>query len=540
MTDDVIGNKTPGWLDSLLKNTENRDLEFKEAKSNFGAADLNEYCMGLANDSGGYLLLGVDDRGKIVGTSCYQKRVHEKPHQLQQELGIDVQAYEVNHPDGRVVVFEIPKHFPGRPVVYKGRYKIRVGSSLPDMTADQLRKIFDELEPDYSAEVCKGASVADLDQQAIDKLRSMWAKKAGRPDYLKKSDEQVLKDLRLVEGKKITIAAMILLGKPEAVVKYMPNSEVIFEWRQNPAQVKYDYRNVWRQALVLALDELWQTLDARNTVFSFQQGFVQRDVWAFNEKVAREAFVNAVVHRDYKIVSRSVRIGATPEVLAVESPGGLMHGVTVENIFDKSLWRNRLLADTLQQIGWMEKSGQGIDDIFKISIREGKSKPILKTDGYTVDLAIPARVVDEQFIRFLELATQNSGDLLSLEELLELERVRAEGKVGSVLYKELLLKKGLIESVGYGRGTQYLLAKSYYKAVGRMGEYTRIRGLDNASRRGLIQKHLEENGKITQDELGQMFPELGYYQKYNLMRGLVQDGKAKRVGGNRRDGYWEA
>ena len=56
-------------INDILRNKENEILEFKEAKSNFDSRERSDYCVGIANAGGGRLLLGVNDAGKIVGTS---------------------------------------------------------------------------------------------------------------------------------------------------------------------------------------------------------------------------------------------------------------------------------------------------------------------------------------------------------------------------------------------------------------------------------------------------------------------------------------
>jgi len=42
--------------------SEHQRLEFKEAKNQFDTRKLSEYCVALANEGGGVLLLGVADR----------------------------------------------------------------------------------------------------------------------------------------------------------------------------------------------------------------------------------------------------------------------------------------------------------------------------------------------------------------------------------------------------------------------------------------------------------------------------------------------
>lgn len=96
-------------LAEILKNNENSNLELKEAKSEFPYRRLKDYCSALANEGGGFLVLGVDDFGIPVGTSAYP--IHDNIQQrLFAELGIRVIIEEYEKDNLRVLVFNIPRY----------------------------------------------------------------------------------------------------------------------------------------------------------------------------------------------------------------------------------------------------------------------------------------------------------------------------------------------------------------------------------------------------------------------------------------------
>jgi ATP-dependent DNA helicase RecG len=96
-------------LDAWLMATEDEDLEFKEAKGSFAYDKLAKYCCALANESGGHLILGVTDKRPrtVVGSRAFQDLGRTKGD-IYRDLRIRVGAWEIDHPDGRVVVFEVP------------------------------------------------------------------------------------------------------------------------------------------------------------------------------------------------------------------------------------------------------------------------------------------------------------------------------------------------------------------------------------------------------------------------------------------------
>jgi len=132
----------------------------------------------------------------------------------------------------------------------------------------------------------------------------------------------------------ITIAALVLLGAHKALGKHLAQAEVVYEYRSNEASISYQQRKEFREGFLLIHDTLWETINLRNDIFQYQDGLFRQEIPTFNEAVVREAILNAVSHRDYRLAG-SVFIRQYPTRLEVVSPGGFPHGITVENI----LWR---------------------------------------------------------------------------------------------------------------------------------------------------------------------------------------------------------
>ena len=86
--------------------SETQVLEFKEAKTSYDREKLAEYCVALANEGGGHLIFGISDGNprQVVGTQAFTNTV-EIAGFVFQKLGFRVDVDEVNHPEGRVLVF---------------------------------------------------------------------------------------------------------------------------------------------------------------------------------------------------------------------------------------------------------------------------------------------------------------------------------------------------------------------------------------------------------------------------------------------------
>lgn len=142
---------SPEQIDQWLKApSENQHLEFKVAREQYDTRKASEYCVALANEGGGHLLLGVTDTlpRKVVGTRALRDAV-KAADKLFQVVGFRVNIEEVEHPQGRVLVFEVPSRPRGTAYHLDGRYLMRSGASLVPMSEDQLRRIFAEGAPDW-------------------------------------------------------------------------------------------------------------------------------------------------------------------------------------------------------------------------------------------------------------------------------------------------------------------------------------------------------------------------------------------------------
>ena len=155
-----------------------------------------------------------------------------------------------------------------------------------------------------------------------------------------------------------------------------------------------------------------------------------------------------------------------PELFVVMSAGGFPLGVTVDNILEvQSTPRNRLLSDVLALTGVVERSGQGVDKIFRITLSEGKEKPdYTNSDWFRVELRISAAIQDKAFAIFLESEQRDlkDEDKLSVQEVIGLDMIRKGNSsqiTKSIINK--LLSRNLIEKRGKTRATHYILSKNY-------------------------------------------------------------------------------
>jgi len=325
-------NERVQQLESRMQARESEHFEFKEAKQRYDFEELVKYCVALANEGGGKMILGVTDKipRRVVGTQAFRNLERTKAG-LTERIHLRIDAEELIHPDGRVLVFHIPPRPIGMPIHYAGRYFMRSGGDLVPMLPDMLKRIFDESGPDYTAEVCPKATMDDLDPSAIEDFRNRWIKKSKNEKMRSPSAKQILFDAELLAGEGVTYAALILFGKREALGRLLAQGEVIFEYRSSDVSGPAQQREEFRQGFFSFYDELWNLINLRNDRQHFQDGLFIWDIPTFNESAVREAILNAISHRDYRMAG-SVFVRQFPRRLEIASPGGLPRGITPENI----------------------------------------------------------------------------------------------------------------------------------------------------------------------------------------------------------------
>jgi ATP-dependent DNA helicase RecG len=330
------------------------------------------------------------------------------------------------------------------------------------------------------------------------------------------------------------------LGKRKSLGVLLSNAEVVFEYRSSESFIHHQQREEFRAGLFLFYDKLWNLINSRNDLQHYQDGFFIWDIPTFNEEVVREAILNAVCHRDYRLAG-SIFIRQFPTGIEIVSPGGFPEGITVENLLYQQSPRNRRIAETLARCGLVERSGQGFDKIFTACIRETKPLPdFSRTDDYHVYLTLQGTIQDPAFLRFLEKIGSETQRSFYVDDFLVLNYLRTAKPVPNNLKYRLpkLMENGVIERIGKGRGIRYVLSKNFYEFTGRKGSYTRRIGLDRETNKELIIKHLHHYNKGSLNEFHQVLPNLSRHQIYSLLKSLKTEKRIKFIG-SKRGGYWE-
>ena len=224
---------TPMTLGELMEAQEGEGIQFKEAKNRFDFGEALRCCCALSNCGGGKLVFGISDKRprQVVGSQAFEQPERTRKGLIDKlHIMVDFQVYE--HEGKRVLVFEIAGRPVGLPVQADGVAWWYEGDSLIPMPETIRRRIYAEAGIDFSGTICVGATLDDLDPSAVDEFRNKWAEKSGNRRIMSLSQEQLLRDCEaVIDEDRITYAALALFGKRTALGKFLPQAEIVFEYR---------------------------------------------------------------------------------------------------------------------------------------------------------------------------------------------------------------------------------------------------------------------------------------------------------------------
>ena len=96
----------------------------------------------------------------------------------------------------------------------------------------------------------------------------------------------------------------------------------------------------------------------------------------------REAVVNALMHRDYRIVGTQVSVEVFDNRVEIVNPGGLVNGLSVRTLGTVSVRRNEILSDLFFRMHKVERIGMGIRNMKEAMLAAGLPEPVFETDDF--------------------------------------------------------------------------------------------------------------------------------------------------------------
>lgn len=545
-----------------LPPAESLTVEFKSDRKRLPDAELVEAVVCLANAEGGELWLGVEDDGTPTGLHPEHALLIGLPGLVSARTSpaLTVQVEAVDIGTVRVARIAVPKgqtEIATAAGVYLRRRIKHDGTPecAPMLPHDRASRQAHLGRADTSAQAVAGATLADFDPLERERLRQAVQQYGGDRVLLELDDEALDGALgfttRQPDGGRVpTLCGLLLIGREAALRELVPTHEFAFQVLEREAVHFNEFR---RYPLLKALDWLETNFRPYNPEEELQVGLFRVPVPRVDLAAFREAVANALIHRDYHRLG-AVHVRLDDAGLTVSNPGGLVDGVTLANLLTtEPRPRNRTLADAMKRIGLVERSGRGVDTIYRGMLKFGRPAPDYgRTDASSVVLRLPTEAADLDFRRLVVEEERRRGSelpidsLIALAALRELKRVSADELAARIQRDvasakrtlEALTEAGLVEAHGNARGRNYTLSAAVYGASGNKAGYTRQAGFAPIQHEQMVLNYARQHGQIRRAEVMELC-RLSEGQAKDLIKKLKGRGLLVQHG-ERRAAYYTA
>lgn len=546
---------TVSEFEEILKKGESINTEFK---SWIKAGSMKERIalavdelIAFANSKGGTVYFGVEDNGEVTGcTGKYDLQNMVEAIYDKTRPSLFVEAGEIKYQDKTVITLSI-EHDGNTYATTDGRCLRRLGKNSKPYYPDEMSNKYSTVQnPDFSGQIMVESTVDDINKIEIYRLKEKLRARDSESTLPDMEDMAFLNDLGLIKyddgNIRLTIAGLLFVGKEQAIRRLLPQAEVIYLHYSKTNLEEYDARLDMKESIVSIIDRLLQKIQDANRIVNVQVGLFRLEIVDFSEKVFQEALLNALTHRDYQNPA-AVYVKHYPDKIVIENPGGFPEGINEHNIITHpSVTRNKLIAETLQRLKYVQRTGQGVDIIFREMVSSGKPYPEYRAYNDAVSLTIYSAIDDIEFVKYVAKEQNMRQKNFSLSELMILRYLTDNRRISLAIAADLiqgtkdiaqkglnnLIRDGLIEV----SGKEYMLTARMYEEIKSTVEYTKDRSIQYIKAKEMIMEYILVNGHITNEKTRELCGFSKQQARYTLDK-MRKDSLIKLVGSGRNSKY---
>ncbi|MDQ1300785.1 MAG: ATP-dependent helicase RecG, partial [Chloroflexota bacterium] len=336
---------------------------------------LAETLVAFANADGGTVLLGVDAQGQMTGTLQPEEAEGILRAALAQCRPLVITEWEqFEDRAGMAVAISVPRSTELHSLA-DGRVLVRTHAGNEPLDGAKISHLAaTKASGDYEMEIVAGATRADLDEEVIQDYLRRRVTRLGRD--LGQTEEELLTAVgALTPRGQPTVAGLLLFGKEPQF--FIPQSGLVYvrfagaDPRGPGGMPGYSRREEFSGALARVIESCWAILLQEMRGEAVVRALKREDHMLYPLFAVREALVNAICHRDYRLSGRRVEVRQFDDRLEVSSPGGLPGYITLDNIIEEHFSRNPRLVNGLFEWGYIEQLGLGIDRMIEEMVQAG-------------------------------------------------------------------------------------------------------------------------------------------------------------------------
>lgn len=365
-------------LSSLIALGEGFTTEFKQSMP----SDLGREICAFANATGGVILIGVDDRGTVVGVRDHNRL---KSQVQSTARSVDPPVAVVVESEGDVLCVTVPEQH-SKPYSFSGRFFIREGATCQQLSRDEIREFFFR-----EGLILLDETPCNAFDPSVEITPARWAEfveRAGIDPGL--NPMTVLENLHLHRDSGMTHAGAWLLA--DDITRFTLQAGVTCAVFRGSTKTHILDRKEFKGNLYAIYQDVMAYFQAKlnSALIPNAQGRDER--LELPESALREAVVNAIAHRDYRRTA-SVQIYIFQDRVEIVTPGGLPAGMREEDLGSKSVPRNPLLFGLLYRMRLVEQIGSGIRRIHDACLEHGVAAPVVQVSPDWVTVTFPRHQV---------------------------------------------------------------------------------------------------------------------------------------------------
>ena len=344
---------------------ESASLELKESlqlRDEIGMA-----VSAFANSGKGKVLVGITDRGEVVGLQLGKKTLHDLANFIKQNTDPSIYPDIIIKKMGSKEVIEITViESSEKPVFFKGRAYKRVGNTTQRISVSEIKSLIKVSEQIFwDSKICRKAALKDLDSTFIRKYFLPLYKRISRRKITGQV-QNVLAHLGCIAKGKPTNAGILLFGKnPQKI--FINSYIALARYKGNTIGIeRLDYKE-FEGSLFKQIDDCEGYIKDHMAMMSKQYPYRARreDIPEYGLFSIRELITNAICHRDYENQHTKIIIKIFTDRIEFSNPGGLLNNITPKNIIKEQFSRNPVISKVLSKVGYIEELGEGWDKIIK-------------------------------------------------------------------------------------------------------------------------------------------------------------------------------
>lgn len=360
-----------GDIETLVKQGESNTLEFKTSTAKLHSAC--ETLCAFLNGSGGTVLIGVKDNGRIAGQDITDNTRLEIANSLSKldpptSIEVDYIAIEENK---SVIQMTATFNSSVIPYVFDGKPYWRVESQTRPMPQQRYHQLLIERSnkiDGWELAKAKHFSIEDLDKDEILNAVNESIGR-GRMEARLATDDPIeaLLRLKLLINGTISNAAVVLFCRDP--MPYYPQCLLrMARFKGVDKSDLLDSQRIHGNAFALLKEAEYFLKHHMSIKSEFIPGkMARKDIPDYPPRAIREAMVNAICHRDYTIQGGSISLMIYIDRLEITSHGTLPFGVTIDDLKQthESQPRNERITNVMNKMGIIESVGTGTQEMIK-------------------------------------------------------------------------------------------------------------------------------------------------------------------------------